>query len=97
MIRDIRDLETVRPAMAVLPMGFSWSFHVAQEARRKVGQEALDGTPLLEDYRPQPQVNSWAGVAFIYAGSAVNLGGDAAGVDGRAEKVEKFKRAGVLI
>ncbi len=43
----------VSPCFQVSPMGFSWSFYLAQEAHRFVTKSALPSTILVQDNRPR--------------------------------------------
>ena len=42
------------PYFSVLPMGFSWAFHLAQEAHRFVAQRCIPSVRLLEDKHVAP-------------------------------------------
>ncbi len=45
----------IRPAMAVLPMGFSWAFHLAHVCHTYQAERALPDTEVLEERRPVPE------------------------------------------
>ncbi len=75
--------------MKVLPMGFSWSFYLAQEAHRAVAQRALPETFLSGDGAPPPRPSREGGVGLIYADNSVLIGADPEGVNDRQRRLKE--------
>lgn len=75
----------VHPFFRVLPMGFSWAFHMAHQAHCELGRRTLPGVPLLQDQRPAPQLGRGHGhhrsSMLIYADNNNHLGIDKHGLD----------------
>lgn len=46
----------IYPCMKVLPMGFSWAFHLAHQAHVEVARRCLPNVPLLQDQRVAPRL-----------------------------------------
>ena len=86
----------VYPCLRVLPMGFSWSFYIAQEAHRHVTSISLPNTSLLQDNVPVPNLGRDGGLTVIYADNASHIGTDADSVNVRAQKLKVFSRGGGL-
>ena len=60
----------IYPHLRVLPMGFSWAFHLAHEAHVHLAKEALPGVPVAVDRRPAPTLTPQAraeSAMMIYA------------------------------
>ena len=76
----------VFPAVNVLPMGFSWSFYLAQESHRHLTECALPGVPFMSDHRPSPPLGE--GRVLVYADNGTHLGMDEAGVNARKSRVK---------
>ena len=70
----------IYPHLAVLPMGFSWAFHLAHESHCFLARQTLPGVPLLLDRHPAPQLGKGEGHAetgmLIYADNNNHFGLD---------------------
>ena len=70
----------IYPIFRVLPMGFSWAFHMAHEAHCELGRRTLREAPLLQDRRPAPSLGrgpgQHKGCMLIYADNNNHLGID---------------------
>lgn len=64
--------------MSVLPMGFSWAFHLAHQGHVELAKRTLPGVPLLRDRRVAPRLgqerDSVSRGLLIYADNANHLG-----------------------
>ena len=70
----------VYPCMAVLPMGFSWAFHLAHQAHTHLASRALPEVKLLRDRTAAPRLRSTGGdgptAMLIYADNNNHVGID---------------------
>ena len=67
----------IYPHFRVLPMGFSWAFHLAHEAHVHLARQALPGVPVATDRRPPPVLSAEAGsdsAMMIYADNNNHIG-----------------------
>lgn len=68
----------IYPRMAVVPMGFSWAFHLAHEAHVEVARRCLGRTALLRDKEPFARLGPSLGESrtslLIYADNANHVG-----------------------
>ena len=46
----------IYPFFQVLPMGFSWAFHLAHQAHQEIARLTLPGIPFVHDRRPAPDL-----------------------------------------
>ena len=60
--------------MGVLPMGFSWAFHLAHSAHEYLASVALPEAPLIRDRRAVPDLLPSRPCLLIYADNADHLG-----------------------
>ena len=85
---ELSGCSEVFPCFRVLPMGFSWSFYLAQEAHRFIASGALTNTHFAQDCRPVPHLSQGSGGAcVIYADNATHLGSDPDSVNNRHQAV----------
>ncbi len=63
----------VHPQMVVLPMGFSWSFHLAQCAHEHACEHAVPDSTRLVDKSPAPPLSSEHSRIMLYADNANHL------------------------
>lgn len=71
----------IYPHLSVLPMGFSWAFHLAHQAHWTLALRMLPGVRLVEDRTPVPPLGRGDCALLLYADNANHLGTDAAKVD----------------
>ncbi|CAE7368091.1 unnamed protein product [Symbiodinium pilosum] len=68
----------IHPCLKVLPMGFSWAFHLAHEAHVEVARRVLSSVPVIRDRRPPPLLHAGGGghesAMLIYADNCNHLG-----------------------
>ena len=68
----------IYPFFKVLPMGFSWAFHLAHQAHQEIARLTLPGIPFVHDRRPAPRLGQQAGehqgALLVYADNANHLG-----------------------
>lgn len=73
-----RDGRGVFPCMKVLPMGFSWAFHLAHQAHVEITKRALPRTPQIKDKAVMPRFGEGkhraATGALIYADNNNHIG-----------------------
>ena len=58
---DVNPDAPIHPFMCVLPMGFSWAFHLAHQVHCHLSRLALPGIPLLRDREPLPRIGRQTG------------------------------------
>ena len=86
----------IHPHMSVLPMGFSWAFHLAHMAHAELSTRTLPTARVVQDRRPAPMMgNSVDGcrqAVLIYADNCNHLGIDRDSVlnDQRATSTRLF-------
>ena len=72
------DSGPVYPFFQVLPMGFSWAFHLAHQAHQEIARTTLPGVPFARDRRAAPRLGRQAGeqsrALLVYADNANHLG-----------------------
>lgn len=51
---DADPQDYIYPCMRVLPMGFSWAFHLAHQSHMELSRRALPGVPFLRDRHAAP-------------------------------------------
>ena len=68
------DLDTIHPALDVLPMGWSWSFHLAQCVHEHLASVALPEADRLVDRRPVPDLAAGRSCLMLYADNGNHLG-----------------------
>ncbi|CAE7763388.1 NHX3 [Symbiodinium sp. CCMP2456] len=79
-LREMLDLGSgpIYPFFKVLPMGFSWAFHLAHQAHQEIARVTLPGIPFVHDRRPAPRLGQQAGehesALLVYADNANHLG-----------------------
>ena len=77
-VRDLAGSEEapIFPHMRVLPMGFSWAFHLAHEAHKTLACRTLPSASLLEDRRAAPVMSKARtnSAMLIYADNNNHLG-----------------------
>ncbi|CAE7559605.1 ppt1 [Symbiodinium natans] len=70
----------IYPCMAVLPMGFSWAFHLAHKAHVHIASSALPHVNLMQDRTPIPKLGakgeSNTTAMLIYADNNNHVGTD---------------------
>ena len=69
----------IYPHMQVLPMGFSWAFHLAHQAHVEIAQRTLPLTPLIRDRLPMQRIGGASGsndAMLIYADNNNHVGVD---------------------
>ena len=68
----------IYPRMIVLPMGFSWAFHLAHVVHVELTRRALPKSMIVQDKRPAPVMGAKAGqfqhASLIYADNGNRLG-----------------------
>ena len=69
------------PQMQVLPMGFSWAFHLAHESHRYLASLAFPATPFLCEREVVPDVTVSRPILKICADNANHIGLDSSIVD----------------
>ena len=62
------------PHLAVLPMGFSWAFHLAHVAHEHLAGSVLGETPLVRDREPSIPLAQVSPQCLIYADNSNHLG-----------------------
>ena len=77
----------IYPYMCVLPMGFSWAFHLAHEAHAELGRRTLPRVTQIRDREPAPLMGRGGldEASLIYADNHNHLGTD-------REKVDRAQR-----
>ncbi|CAE7736810.1 unnamed protein product [Symbiodinium sp. CCMP2592] len=90
----------LHPCLKVLPMGFSWAFHLAHEAHVEVARRVLTKTPVVRDRRPPPRIGCEDGehtsAMLIYADNCNHLGIDRIQVDDEQARVrEELRKHGL--
>lgn len=69
---------SVYPHLCVLPMGFSWAFHLAHEVHCHLARRSIPGVPHLRDRRAAPVLGRGKGKSvtgvLIYADNANHFG-----------------------
>ena len=88
--------DRVHPFLQVLPMGFSWAFHLAHEAHRSVALRADPAMLIVEDRAPVPSLRGGRPAALLYADNANHLGVDRERVDAQREAVSREVNAAGL-
>ncbi|CAE7299586.1 UPF1 [Symbiodinium sp. CCMP2592] len=88
------------PFLTVLPMGFSWAFHLAHQAHMEVARRVLPDSLLVKDRRPAVRMGRADGecqtAMLIYADNNNHLGVDLGQVDRDQERVmEELHRHGL--
>ncbi len=78
------------PQMQVLPMGFSWAFHLAHEAHRHLASLALPATPFLCEREVVPDVTVSRPILMIYADNANHIGLDSSIVDSNRKTLSQM-------
>ena len=72
----------IHPYFQVLPMGFSWAFHLAHQAHQEIARITLPGLPFVRDRRAAPVLGGGPEAhrrgLLIYADNANHLGDEAA-------------------
>ncbi|CAE7720139.1 unnamed protein product [Symbiodinium sp. CCMP2592] len=73
----------VYPHLKVLPMGFSWAFHLAHMAHKELASRTLPQAALIEDKRPAPRLGAQGprSAMLIYADNNNHCGLDRGQVD----------------
>ena len=88
-----RDCQRIHPYFKVLPMGFSWSFFLAQEALRTCVSRALPSARFLVDHEPAPSLDSPEPIVLVYADNGFHLGLDAGKVEREREQVSRYSNS----
>ena len=88
------------PFLTVLPMGFSWAFHLAHQAHMEVARRVLPESLLVKDRRPAVRMGRAGGecrsAMLIYADNNNHLGVDLSQVSRDQERVmEELHRHGL--
>jgi hypothetical protein len=87
---------SISPHFKVLPMGFSWSFYLAQEALRTVVKRAVPDVRFITDFCSPPDLTDPSPVVMIYADNGNHVGLSADDVDRSRKKVEdELSRVGL--
>ncbi len=63
----------VFPALTVLAMGFSWSFHLAQCVHEHIADNAVPAAKRFSDRKPPPTLSSRNSVIMLYADNGNHL------------------------
>ena len=68
------------PRLTVLPMGFSFALHWAQQARLNIlfRAKVVDPNELIVDFRPPPPMEKGKPATIVYVDNAIFIGGDLA-------------------
>lgn len=79
-LEDVKSLSAeqgtglVFPFLCVLPMGFSWAFHVAHQAHRTLPARLLPGVPVVEDRAPVRRLEKGDTSLLLYAENENHFG-----------------------
>ena len=79
-------LTEIAPRFRVLPMGFSWAFHLAHVAHEKLATRFLPDTPSIRDRQPLPDLTK-ATAILVYADNCDHMGPDQVVVDKHRDKM----------
>ena len=70
----------IAPRVPVLPLGFSWAFHLAHVAHEELATRSLPGIPSIRDRQPLPDLTKAIAI-FVYANNCDHMGPDQVVVD----------------
>lgn len=94
----VKEGEQVFPVLTALPMGFSWSLHLCQNAVQSVMRRALPGVERIVDGRPAPVLDSATLAWLAWVDNLAVFGTDPAQVQRHHSLVlEEFNKAGLLL
>lgn len=75
---DVDPYTPIYPCMRVLPMGFSWAFHLAHMSHMELAKRVLPDVPFLRDRHAAPRLGTTPGTSstamLVYADSNNHLG-----------------------
>ena len=81
----------IYPYLRVLPMGFSWAFHLAHQAHVEIASRALPHLVQVRDRQAAPVMGTGAGrctsTMLVYDGNANHLGVSREQVDAEQKKM----------
>ena len=81
-----RNFIEIAPRFRVLPMGFSWAFHLAHVAHEELATQSLPGIPFIRDRQPFPDLIK-ATAILVYADNCDHMGPDQVVVDSNRVKM----------
>lgn len=95
---EVKEGEMVFPVLTALPMGFSWSLHLCQNAVQSVMRRALPELEQIVDGRPAPTLDAKTAAWLAYVDNLVVFGTDPAQVERHhAMVLEEFNKAGLCL
>ena len=65
----------IAPRFRVLPMGFSWAFHLAHMAHEEPATRFLPGITFIRDRQPLPDLTKAIAI-LVHADNCVHMGRD---------------------